>query len=63
MGVIVPLSGADSDEQALAVIAAAYPGRKVVGVPGLAITNAVGGQHRRACRCPAARGPPAARTS
>ena len=32
--VIVPVAGADTDEQALAIIAAAYPGREVVPVPG-----------------------------
>lgn len=43
--VIVPTSGAPSDEQALAVIAAAYPGREVVGVPGLVIAYGGGGPH------------------
>ncbi len=43
--VIVPVSAADSDEQALAVIAAAYPGREVVGVPGLVIAYGGGGPH------------------
>ena len=32
--VIVPVTGADSDDPALATIAAAYPGREVVGAPG-----------------------------
>jgi len=43
--VIVPVSAADSDGQALAVIAAAYPGREVVGVPGLVIAYGGGGPH------------------
>ena len=43
--VIVPMAGADSDEEALAVIAAAYPGREVVGVPGLVIAAGGGGPH------------------
>ncbi len=43
--VIVPVSGAASDEQALAVIAAAYPDREIIGVPGLAIAYGGGGPH------------------
>jgi agmatine deiminase len=43
--VIVPLAGADTDEEALAIIAAAYPGREVVGVPGLVIAFGGGGPH------------------
>ncbi len=43
--VIVPVSGAESDAQALALIAAAYPGREVVAVPGLAIAYGGGGPH------------------
>ena len=46
-GVIVPVAGVDPDmdEEALAVIAAAYPGREVVGVPGLVIAYGGGGPH------------------
>jgi agmatine deiminase len=43
--VIVPVSGADTDEPALSVIAAAYPDREVVGVPGLVIAYGGGGPH------------------
>jgi len=47
-GVIVPLAGdgaAAADEEALATIAAAFPGREVVGVPGLVIGFGGGGPH------------------
>jgi agmatine deiminase len=44
-GVVVPIAGAETDEQALAMIAAAYPGREVVGVPGLVIAYGGGGPH------------------
>ncbi|MFZ0090351.1 MAG: agmatine deiminase family protein [Solirubrobacteraceae bacterium] len=44
-GVIVPVSGADSDARALAIIADAYPGREVVPVPGLVIAYGGGGPH------------------
>ncbi len=46
-GVVVPVAGLDPDmdEQALAMIAAAYPGREVVGVPGLVIAYGGGGPH------------------
>jgi agmatine deiminase len=43
--VIVPVSGADTDEQALAIIAAAYPGREIVGVPGAVLAYGGGGPH------------------
>jgi agmatine deiminase len=45
--VIVPMTGTepDLDEQALAVIAAQYPGREVVPVPGLVIAYGGGGPH------------------
>jgi agmatine deiminase len=54
-GVIVPVAGADSDEQALAVIAAEYPGREVVGVPGLVIAYGGGGPHCITQQVPARR--------
>jgi agmatine deiminase len=46
-GVVVPMAGVDPDmdEQALAVIAAAYPGREVVGVPWLVLAYGGGGPH------------------
>ncbi|MGP0109277.1 MAG: agmatine/peptidylarginine deiminase [Acidimicrobiales bacterium] len=47
-GVIVPLAGgssADEDEEALEHLAAAFPGREVVGVPGLVIAYGGGGPH------------------
>ncbi|MFZ0043583.1 MAG: agmatine deiminase family protein [Solirubrobacteraceae bacterium] len=44
-GVIVPVAGADTDEQALAAIAAQYPGREVVPVPGLVLAYGGGGPH------------------
>lgn len=43
--VIVPLSGADSDQQALELIGAAYPGREVVAVPGQVLAYGGGGPH------------------
>ncbi|MGI8713889.1 MAG: agmatine deiminase family protein [Solirubrobacteraceae bacterium] len=43
--VIVPVAGADTDDEALAVIAAAYAGREVVAVPGLVIAYGGGGPH------------------
>ncbi|HTU28039.1 MAG TPA: agmatine deiminase family protein [Solirubrobacteraceae bacterium] len=45
--VVVPVAGLDPDmdEQALAMIAAAYPGREVVEVPGLVLAYGGGGPH------------------
>lgn len=43
--VIVPVSGAETDEQALAIISDAYPGREVVGVPGAVLAYGGGGPH------------------
>lgn len=42
---VVPVSGADSDEEALAIIAAAFPGRQVVPVPGAVLAFGGGGPH------------------
>jgi len=45
---IVPVAGGastDIDEEALAQIAAAFPGREVIGVPGLLIAYGGGGPH------------------
>ncbi len=47
-GVIVPLAGgsaAGTDEEALELLTAAFPGRQVVGVPGLVIAYGGGGPH------------------
>jgi agmatine deiminase len=57
-GVVVPVAGLDPDmdEQALAVIAAAYPGREVVGVPGLVIAYGGGGPHCITQQVPAVEG-------
>jgi agmatine deiminase len=44
-GVIVPLAGVPSDDDALARIGDAYPDRRVVGVPGLTIAYGGGGPH------------------
>jgi agmatine deiminase len=44
-GVIVPVTGADTDADALAIIARAYPGREVVGVPGAVLAYGGGGPH------------------
>jgi agmatine deiminase len=43
--VIVPVADQDSDELALAIIAAEFPGREVVAVPGLVIAFGGGGPH------------------
>jgi agmatine deiminase len=43
--VIVPVDGGPADEQALATIAAAYPDRTVVGVPGATLAFGGGGPH------------------
>jgi agmatine deiminase len=43
--VIVPVAGADTDQQALEIIAGAYPGREVVPVPGLVLAYGGGGPH------------------
>jgi len=44
-GVVVPLAGNPSDDDALQRIRAAYPDRRVVGVPGLTIAYGGGGPH------------------
>lgn len=43
--VIVPVAGADTDAEALAIIAAAYPAREVVPTPGLVLAYGGGGPH------------------
>jgi agmatine deiminase len=54
--VIVPVAGAESDEAALAVIGAEYPGREVVPVPGLVLAYGGGGPHCITQQVPAAPG-------
>ena len=43
--VIVPVSGAESDDEALALIASLYPGREAVPVPGVTLAHGGGGVH------------------
>jgi agmatine deiminase len=43
--VIVPVSGADSDSEALALIGQAFQGREVVSVPGAVLAYGGGGPH------------------
>lgn len=43
--VIVPVADQDSDEEALAIIAAEFPGREIVPVPGLVLAFGGGGPH------------------
>ena len=44
-GVIVPVAGADSDLEALSIIAAAFGGRELVPVPGAVLAYGGGGPH------------------
>jgi agmatine deiminase len=44
-GVIVPVAGQDTDEEALALIGGLYPGREVVAVPGATLALGGGGVH------------------
>jgi agmatine deiminase len=53
-GVVVPLAGVDTDTEALERIAAAYPDREVVGVPGRVIAFGGGGPHCITQQVPAA---------
>ena len=43
--VIVPVSGAETDEAALSIVGTAYPGREVVPVPGVVLAYGGGGPH------------------
>ena len=43
--VIVPVSGAETDEQAMTIIGQAFPGREVVAVPGPVLAYGGGGPH------------------
>ncbi len=58
-GVIVPVSGAGSDADALAIIAAAYPGREIVPVPATVLAYGGGGPHCITQQVPIARDPQA----
>jgi agmatine deiminase len=53
-GAIVPVAGVDSDAEALERIAAACPGREVVGVPGAILAFGGGGPHCITQQVPAA---------
>jgi agmatine deiminase len=44
-GIIVPVNANDTDEEALRIIAAAYPEREVVPVPGAVLAYGGGGPH------------------
>ncbi|WP_329612365.1 agmatine deiminase family protein [Streptomyces brevispora] len=54
-GVVVPVAGLPQDEDALAVIGSAYPGREVVGVRAAAIAYGGGGVHCITQQIPQAR--------
>ncbi|MFG2825087.1 agmatine/peptidylarginine deiminase [Kitasatospora sp. NPDC048365] len=54
-GVVVPIADHPADEGALAVLAAAYPGRKVVGVRARVVAFGGGGVHCITQQIPAAR--------
>ena len=43
--VIVPVSGAETDDEALRIVGSAYPDREVVGVPGAVLAYGGGGPH------------------
>ena len=43
--VIVPVTGAETDDDALAIIGAQYPGREIVPVPGAVLAYGGGGPH------------------
>ena len=53
--VIVPVSGADTDDDALALIGGAFPGREVVPVPGTVLAYGGGGPHCITQQVPVAR--------
>jgi agmatine deiminase len=57
--VIVPVSGADSDSDALGVIAAVFPAREIVPVPGTVLAYGGGGPHCITQQVPIQRGPKA----
>jgi agmatine deiminase len=53
--VIVGISGAESDDDALSIIGGAFPGREVVAVPGSVIAYGGGGPHCITMQVPALR--------
>jgi agmatine deiminase len=55
-GVIVPVAGADTDEQALELIAGCYPDHELVAVPGLVLAFGGGGPHCITQQVPARHG-------
>jgi agmatine deiminase len=55
-GVVVPVAGVATDAEALQRIAAAYPDREVVGVPGRVTAFGGGGPHCITQQVPAAAG-------
>ena len=57
--VIVPVTGHPYDEEALAIIEAAFPSRQVIGVPGEVIAYGGGGPHCITQQVPAVVGRPA----
>jgi agmatine deiminase len=57
--VIVPVSGSDTDADALAIISEAYPGREVVPVPGPVLAYGGGGPHCITQQVPVRNGEPA----
>jgi agmatine deiminase len=57
--VIVPVCGADSDREALAIIAGAFAGREVVPVPGATLAYGGGGPHCITQQVPIKAGAPA----
>ena len=55
--VIVPVSRADGDSEALGIIAAAFPGREIVPVPGTVLAYGGGGPHCITQQVPVRRDP------
>jgi agmatine deiminase len=52
--VLVPTAGAETDDAMLALIAAQYPGREVIAVPGAVLAHGGGGVHCITMQVPAA---------
>jgi agmatine deiminase len=52
-GLIVPVAGQETDEEALALLGGLYPGREVVAVPGVTLALGGGGVHRITQQIPA----------
>lgn len=53
-GVVVPVTSHPADADALAIIGAAFPGRRVIGVPGRILAYGGGGPHCITMQVPAA---------